>query len=567
MIASAVSSKVAAYIQDVLAGRQVACELVRLAVERHVRDLSRQRTDDFPYYFSENVAEAACDFFPNLPHTIGDYAGLPFELEPWQLFGIWTLFGWKRCGDDSRRFRRFYWSMARKNGKSSLAAGIAIFMAMLDVNPKTGRPEDVAEVILSATKKEQVEKVIYAEIERMRTRSPFLKSASTSINRQISFKRNKGSIRCVGSERPYDGLNPLSVLMDELHEWRDFHRKFYDTMLTGSGSRTQPLVGAVTTAGNDLSHIWIEEYERADAVLRGTVIDETLFAYVFELDASDDPLDESTWIKANPNLGVSVKLDYLKEQPKDTPFSKNRFTRYHCNRKVTALEKAFDVTVWDKLKAHLSDWSTADAIGYGVDLGSHDDLSSWAAVARFPIPNAIPDSPEDKTVWRYEVKTCSYMDEETNRNLEKPPFSAWVYQEIVKKCKYPNNQLEIDLIEHMNRNHGDEVAFDANNAKTSIERMASQGFKPFTMRQTQAWFNEPIRDFLQAIRSGRISHDGDPVLRWCMHNAVLSTSAQGDVMFDKSSSTEKIDAVVAAVMAFRVVSRIQSRATGSLFIV
>ena len=188
----------------------VACELVRCAVQRHVDDLARQSTPGFPYHFDANHAAAAIDFFPAcLCHSIGDFAGMPFYLEPWQAFAIAMIFGWKRDDDNSRRFRKVYWSMGRKNGKSSVGAGLSILLASIDVNPTTGKPEAVAEVILSATKRDQVEKVIYAEVERMRVRSPQIESISSRINKQITFKHNDGSIRCVGSDKPYDGLKKI----------------------------------------------------------------------------------------------------------------------------------------------------------------------------------------------------------------------------------------------------------------------------------------------------------------------------------------------------------------------
>ncbi len=299
MIASSTLSDVQGYIDDVLSGDIVVGQLVRAAVQRHVNDLKRESTKGFPYHFDANMASAACDFFPlMLRHSIGDFAGMEFHLERWQKFAIANIFGWKRDDDNSRRFRRVYWSMARKNGKSSIGAGLAIFTAMMDVNPITGKPEEVAEVILSATKKEQVEKVIYAEIERMRIRSPHIERASTRQNKQVTFKHNDGSIRCVGSDKPYDGLNPHVVIMDELHAWKEHHRKFYDTMLTGSGYRRQPLIITITTAGDDKSYLWLEEYNYAKGVALGDITDEQVFSYCFECDPDDDPLDEANWVKA-----------------------------------------------------------------------------------------------------------------------------------------------------------------------------------------------------------------------------------------------------------------------------
>lgn len=562
MIATGIKAKVDSYIDDVLNGDIIVCTAVRQAVERHVADLSRQSTDEFPYYFDVNHAGLACDFFPlMLKHTIGDYAGLPFELEPWQAFGVWCLFGWKRDADDSRRFRRFYWSMARKNGKSSLAAGIALYLAMLDINPKTGKVEEVAEVILSATKKEQVEKVIYAEIERMRTKCRHIESRSSRINRQITFSHNRGSIRCVGSERPYDGLNPLAVLMDELHEWREHHRKFYDTMLTGSGSRSQPIIGSVTTAGSDSSHIWLDEYRQSKAVLDGTIKDESLFAYVFELEEKDDILEESNWIKANPNLGVSVKLEYLREARKTSPVDKNRFARYHCNMLVASLEKAFDMNQWDSCEGELSDWNHADAIGIGFDLGGRDDLAAWSMVARF----LVEDS-GDTPLYRYEVKCRSYIESDTLRDLNKQPFFTWIESGLLQKCQHSTAEIRHDIIEACREYDVYATAFDRYNAKSTGQDLAAEGITVAEFSQSCTMFNEPILDFMKALRDGRVTHDGNPLLRWCASNAVIKSDGQDRWMFDKGESSDKIDPIVAMMMAFRMASLAPEKASGSLYI-
>jgi len=147
---------VSGYVDDVLSDRILTCKAARAAVQRYVDDLERQNSDEFPYYLSVDAASAACDFFPGmLRHSIGKCAGKPFVLEPWQAFGIWNIYGWKRCNDRTRRFRRFFWTMARKNGKSCMGSGVALLAAMADFNPFTSRPEAVAEVILCATKKDR----------------------------------------------------------------------------------------------------------------------------------------------------------------------------------------------------------------------------------------------------------------------------------------------------------------------------------------------------------------------------------------------------------------------------
>lgn len=566
MIASAAISKAQSYIDAVLSGDQVTGELVHAAVQRHADDLQRQSTPGFPFHFDAHHAAAAVDFFPTvLCHSIGDFAGMPFELEPWQVFAIANIFGWKRDDDNSRRFRKVYWSMARKNGKSSVAAGLALFLASLDVNPHTGRPEDVAEVILSATKKEQVEKVIYAEIERMRIRSPYIERNSSRENKQITFRHNSGSIRCVGSDKPYDGLNPHVVIMDELHAWREHHRKFYDTMQTGSGYRRQPLIVTITTAGDDRSFIWLDEYKYAKGVARGEIKDESLFSYCFEMDEDDDPLDETLWVKANPNLHVSVKEDFLQQQARPARESKlalNRFTRYHGNRLVGSNEQAFDLNLWDTCSGTLSDWREADAIGGGIDLGGRDDLAAWALVARFPVDL----SDEKNPIWRYEIKTQSYIASSTERDLSKQPFADWVHTGQLRKTPHPINELKADFVEQCRVAGVRDVAYDPYNGQQFAEDIEREGITIARMAQNYSMFNEPIGDFMQSIKDGLVVHDGSPLLRWCIGNAVLVRDRQDRWMYDKRESSDKIDPVVAVTMAYRRAMVAPKRVSGSYFI-
>lgn len=565
MIAFATPKRVQSYIDGVLSGEIVACELVQCAVQRHVDDLARQSTQDFPYHFDAGHASAAVDFFPlMLRHSIGDFAGRSFELEPWQAFAVWCIFGWKQDEDNARRFRKVYWSMARKNGKSCIAAGFAFLMGMIDINPETGKPESVAEVILSATKKEQVEKVVYAEIERMRVQSPEIAALSTRENKQITFRHNMGSIRCVGSDKPYDGLNPHCVIMDELHAWKEHHRKFYDTMQTGSGYRRQPLLVTVTTAGDDQSHLWREEYEYSAGVARGTIKDEQVFSYSFELDKDDDPLDEANWIKANPNLGVSVRIDYLRQlarQAAEQKLALNRFTRYHGNRVVTSTEKAFDLIAWDRCEEVLSDWRQADAIAAGVDMGSRDDFAAFALCARFPM-----GSEDDKTVYRYEGRAFAYVSEDTERDLNRQPFADWIYRGILKSRKYATLELKDDLLEQCYELGVVGVAYDPYNAQALSEELTKEGVPAVRMAQNCSQFNEPVRELLQCITDGRFAHDGNPLLRWSAGNAVLVRDRTDRWMYDKKSSSEKIDPVVALTMAFRLCAMAPERASGKLFI-
>lgn len=562
MIASGVSAKVQSYIDGVLDGTIIAPQTIVDAVNRHVKDLSRQSTSGFHYHFDPKKASKVCDFFPCiLKHSIGEYAGMPFILEDWQAFAIWSISGWLRDDDRSRRFRKVYWSMARKNGKSSIAAGLCHFFAAGDIDPKTGKPEAVGQVLLAATKKEQA-KVVYGEAERMRLQSPALKKISEVKHETITYKHNQSYIKMVSSDKPYDGLSPTLTIFDELHAWGGFQRGFYDTMITGSAARTQPMNLIITTAGDDRSLLWLENYQYAKNVLSGNYTDESLFANIYEIDEKDDPENQESWIKANPNLGVSVKLEYLRQrwnEDKNTSIGISRFTRYHCNRLVSSCEKAFSVEGFDRCVGEHSDWSKADAIGCGVDLGARDDLASYAICARFPIGES-----NGKVVYRYEIKARAFISTETKRDLSAAPFSEWIHTGELKKSVYPIADLESSLVEDMERYEVKEVAFDPYNGQQLGENLTRLGFVAYRMAQNFTHFNEPVRDFIQLIDEKRIVFENSRLLRWCMGNAVIAKNRQDLYMIDKASSSEKIDPVVASVMAYRSCSRQQERPIGNL---
>jgi phage terminase large subunit-like protein len=565
MIVSAALQKVDRYVDDVLSGNVVTCQLVQQAVQRYVNDLQKQSTKDFPYHYDKVSAEIAIEFIENMIcHSIGDFQGMPFLLERWQAFAVANIFGWKRDDDNSRRFRKVYWSMGRKNGKSCIGAAIAIMMASFDLNPKTGNLENVAEVVLSATKKEQA-KVIYSEIERMRAQSRHISDMSTNINKEIKFRHNLGSIRCLGSDKPFDGLNPTCCIKDELHAWRETHRKFYDTLETGSGSRSQPLLLTLTTAGDDKSNIWMSEFNYAKSILADDFKDEQFFGYHFQIDEDKDVLDPANWIMANPNLHVSLKPDYLEQlaiEASHDELALNRFKRYHANQLVSSTSRAFNLDEWDRGEGTLSDWSKAEAIGCGIDLGGRDDFCSYSLVARFS--DGYGESGEP--VFRYEGRTYAYIATDTKRDLGVKPFSEWVHKDLLQVTKYPVSKMLVDMLEHLKAYRVDSVAYDPYNGQQISEEIEQQGFEIARMSQTCQMFHAPICEFKEVLASNRFRHDGNPLLRWCVGNAVLVSDSQNRVMFSKRDSSEKIDPVVSLHMAFWRASVAPRRATGSLLV-
>ena len=566
MIATANLVELEGYVDDVIAGRIVAGIPVRQACERHRRDLAREGTDEFPFYFDRSAADGAIDFFPGmLCHSIGDRENQPFHLEPWQKFGVGSTFGWKRCEDNARRFRRILWQMGRKNGKTTLGAGICLLAASSDVNPVTRRPEGVADVIISATKRDQA-RVMYEEAARMRERSPWLNDMSEERAHFLRFHANQGKIRTVASDKSFDGLNPSLVALDEIHAFGAVQEGFYNTMQTGSGNRIQPLTVSFTTAGSHTSYIWLAEYEYAKGVLAGEHTDETLFAFIFEMDPKDDIFDSSLWKKSNPNLGISIQPDYLEQQAnrlRTSAVGINTFKRYHANMLVAPVDQAFDVEDWDQCAGTLSDWGEADAIGAGFDLGSADDFSAWGVAARFETGELDED---ELPVYRYEVLTQSYISSETQRDLTAQPWAEWIYKDLLHVRDSPNTALQFDLLDKCREYGVDSIAFDPWGGQHMAEQFQQRGIRIGKMPQNTNHFSEPIHSFRELLKERRITHDGNPMLRWMINNSISRTDHQEHEMLSKRDSKEKIDAVIAMLMAYRRAQMAKPKPRGSLFV-
>ena len=540
-------SNVDAYIQSVLDGTLIACKTTIQAVQKFQDELGKQNTPDFPFYFDAHRADLICSFFPMLlRHSVGKYAGEAFELSPWQLFVIWNVFGWKRK-DGTRRFRRVFLSVARKNGKSTFCAGLTIVLSTVDGEPG-------AQVFIGATKLDQA-KIIFHESDRMIRQSPHIAKHATLHKINIGFNSTNSFIRPLGSDKPFDGLNPHGVVFDELHAWKEHHRSFYDTMTTGSGSRTQPLQVTITTAGDEKSQIYHEEADYARKVIAGDITDNTLFAMIFELDKDDDPYSEDfeleTLTKSNPNFNISVYPEYLEQQlneAKNKPQAKNRFMRYHGNRCVTSVEEAITAEVWDAMAGELTDWLKSDGIGAGVDLGGRDDLAAYGLCAKFK----INEDDEGRPIYRHEVRSKAFIDINCKRDLTLEPWATWIQNGKLTACEQPLTVLKEHLIEDCQALGIEYIAYDPYQAAVLAEELEAEGLKPVKMAQNPGHFNETIKTYLQEISEGRFKPDeNDTLLRWCALNMALKADSQDRVMPDKKHSKEKIDAAVAMLMAKR----------------
>lgn len=314
------------YARDVVGGKVVACKWVRLACERYFHDLKHGHERGL--YFDREAAERKLHVTSLLKHSKGQWAGEYFHPEPWQSFIDWNVFGWKRA-DGMRRFRTQFEEVARKNGKSTRGAATGIYLAFFD-------GEAGAEVYSAATKRDQA-RIVHGEAIRMIKKNPTLKKYIKIYKDNLHMESTASKYEPLGADSDtLDGLNVHGAIVDELHAHKS--RDTLDLLETATGSRRQPLMVIITTAGMDRQSICFEKHQYTQKVLEGwkdgSFLDDAWFGIIFTIDEGDDWRDESCWIKANPNLGVSKKLEDMQMKAKRAermPAAQNSFLRRELN--------------------------------------------------------------------------------------------------------------------------------------------------------------------------------------------------------------------------------------------
>lgn len=548
MIASAIkepSEIVSQYIKGVLSGDIVTGRLVKLAVQRHVDDLKNGKHRG--WYFDEDVARSTCLFYPLcLRHSIGEWADEPFNLVAWEAFCVWSLSGWRSVAERRRRFRKAHLSVARKNGKTTIGAGMILQHQFFDDPIEEG-----AQLYCVATKEEQA-KLLYMEALRMLSKSPAL-SRRARVRKSpasINWDEHNSYFKPLGSDSEgTDGLNPHVIVMDELHAWTERHRPLKEKLETGGAARSQPLQLIITTAGDDRSELWKEEDKYAVDVLEnaavGKHIDDTYFAYICRLDDGDDIFDPANWPKANPNYGVSVKPEYLANQAntaKNRPTETNSFIRYHCNRSVSSSQREFSPEDWAKGDG-VCTFGDGDYCHGGIDLGRSDD---WAAIALvFPVIEG------GKTT--YQLKTKAWCARDGRLNVMAQPFASWIQRGLLE-CHSGDQidfaEIESEIMAWHDRYRVDTWAFDPHFARDLAQRLTENGVVMFEFKQAHGKYNEPCVRFGRELREGNIRHGADPVLAWQAGNLEYKPNTAGLVMPNKSGKQWKIDGMVASIMAF-----------------
>lgn len=533
---------------------------------RHERDLA----DPHGLVFEQAAADRVINFIEkHCKHYEGEWGGKPIRLEEWQKRDvIGPLFGWKRA-DGTRRFRTAYVEIPRKNGKSFLCSALALYLLIADGEPG-------AQVFSSATKEEQAA-IVWKGAMQMVKQSPALQrfteihGSKRKTGGTIFCERTGGFFRPLGADSTtLDGLNPHAQIVDELHEHKD--RRVWSKLQTATGARRQPLTIAITTAGvYDPNALGWQQHKYAMDVLDGTFADDSYFAFIAAADEDDDVFAVETQQKANPNYGVSAYASALQEAADLAGRSAedyNDYLRYRLNRWVQQVTRWIPPEKWAAcdpvspggalaLRAGREEALRGRSCCAGLDLSTTRDLS--ALVLAFP--NA-EDQPE--LICRFWLPEARIEEAARKGNLR---FAQWVEEGWItatpgEVIDYSFIRAEVNALARIYAI--EEIAFDPYNATQLSTQLAEEdGLTMLLFRQGYLSMNEPSKAYEARVYSGNLRHGGNPVLTWMVGNAVIRRDAAGCIKPDKQKAHEKIDGVVAAIMALgRVALHQQSVYTG-----
>lgn len=551
------------YAQRVVRGEEAAGLLERLACQRFLRDLERQGADDFPYTLDEARGARACRFMELLPHIKGEWAKPVYidghfeyskiSLEDWQIFGELQLFGWINRDTGLRRFRRAYEEVARKNAKSTRAAARQLYLLTADGEPG-------AHCYSAATTGEQAREV-FDVARNMALREPeFRARFGVEVGKHdITIGETASSFKPLNAEgSTLDGLNIHGAVVDELHAHKT--RAVWDVLDTATGARSQPLLSAITTAGSDRAGICYELRDYTIKVLQGTIDDDTWFGVIYTLDPEDIKArnfhDPRVWRKANPNLGVSVKMEDMvaaSKRAQAQPAALNNFLTKRLNVWVNADQAWLDMSAWDACAdpALAPEQFAGEACVLGLDLASKVDFCAKVRVFRRDEDYYVF---ADHYLPQRAVSTAAGTDEDgkRKRGATNSQYAGWAHAGLIHVT--PGEITDYDLIEEHIRDDGKtfdlvEIAYDPYQATQLAGHLLDEGLPMVEMRPTVLNFSEPMKQLEALVLTRRIHHNGDPVLAWMISNVVCHTDHKDNIYPNKSRPENKIDGAVALIMA------------------
>lgn len=555
------------YAYEIVNGMRVSCKRERQACERHLKDLERQGTDEFPFVFDESRADRIFDWFERCcRHVRGPYAGELIELQPFQIFDLGSIFGWVRVETGQRRFNKAFNMRARGNVKSTEMSGIALYGMCSDCcyppgQPELRRYEEMPEVECAAVDKDQAKRV-WGDAKSMGEKSPDIMKRLKIRRTYVEHKTRGGWLRPLSKDsKNKDGLATCIAIIDEYHAHPT--SLIHDVIWSGFGKRKQSLMLIITTAGQDSENSPCKkEYDLCCKILDGEIPNEDYFIMIREIDENDDPHDPATWVKANPilqedneysrELLKQIKSEHDLAYGSGDPAKIREFLIKRCDRWQAGSANKYMSGVMDKWKAlaigrdeFLNLVKGHDCYA-GLDLSKRTDLTADGFVFRF----------EDG---RYAVTAHGFMPEESATRHElsdRVPYKHWakegwctITEGAVTDYRFINAHIN-HLVETEKWNIL-EVCYDPYNATHFAQDLEAEGKETVEIQQRAQHLSEPTKFFRELVLQGRIVHDGSPLLTWCLSNAVEITDSNGNIRLSKKhkDDSQRIDLIAAIINA------------------
>lgn len=491
------------------------------------------------YYFDSAQADKVVSFFNEMLHHVeGTLAGKPLVLEPWQAGHIGAVFGWKRP-DGTRRYREVFQYIPRKNGKTTELAGLCLFMLFCD-------GEMGAQIYSAAAEREQAA-LIYRHAKAMILAEPELERRSKiySSAKCVVFDASNSSYKAISAEADSKhGFNSHFVIVDELHAQPN--RDLIDVLVTSTGSRKQPLVWHITTADYDRESICNEKYDYACKVRDGILDDPSFMPIIYEAKSDDDWTSPEIWRKANPNLGISISEDYLEREcnrAKESPAYENTFKRLHLNIRTTNDVTWLSMEQWDACGVCSDETELAGRECYaGLDMSTTTDITALSLV----FPN------DDGS---YDVMPYFFVPGENakkRQDRDRVPYLTWSNQGLVTMTE--GDVVDYDAVRKFINELNErfkiaEIAVDRWNSTQLQTQLMGDGLKVVQFGQGFASMSAPTKELEKLVIGGKLRHGSNPVLRWMASNVSIELDAAGNIKPSKRKSTEKIDGIVATIMA------------------
>ncbi len=545
------------YIKDVLSRKQTVCKYTRLAVERHLRDLKRQNTKDFPFYFDPAQAKRVIDFKQQLKLIEGEFAGARIKLEPWLQFKDWMLFGWRKKDGGYRRFTKAYIEVARQNTKSTDAASTALFVLFAEL-PRERGPQ----IYCVGPKKEQGQ-ISWKKAAEMVKAHPVLAARSRFFKQNthepvMNLKADGMATMTVWGRdaATQDGFSASMAIVDEAHLYPG--REAMDVIQSGQGSRPQPLLYIITSAGFDLeSPCYVDEHALSIEILEQTAdpIPENFFALIYTLDEGDDYQDQRVWIKANPNLGITPRLDYLRDritEARSTPTKLNGVLTKNFNIWTHAETRWIPPEIWALCGQPVHEKELEGRRCYGaLDLSMARDLTAWV-LCFWPLedqPDVYP------FLYRFYLPEENIVERERE---DRRQYRYWKEKGLITLT--PGPQVDYGVVEEQiaqdaKRFDLAQYAYDPYRAGWLVGELKKHGNDLAAVEYPQRYTHMamPTALFERAVIGKQIAHGGNPVMKWMIACTEVKSDRQGLIMPMKpkrGARGKRIDGVVASIMAY-----------------